>query len=114
MKLKIGYHIVNGDMRFRVVSDDGTKVRKLTEGEEAAIVMFLESDEGREFVDQGATFPGECGEVLYEQVGEASVAVARCTQPYGVEHSHNDCTASEAVTKGLARAIHITPGEEQE
>lgn len=39
-----------------------------------------------------------CGEPLYEN----GRYVARCCQVWGTEHSHHDCTAKEAVQRGLA------------
>lgn len=47
--------------------------------------------------EQGAAT--ECGQLLYED-GEL---VARCTRPYGKEHSHHDHSALEQVALGFAQ-----------
>jgi hypothetical protein len=42
--------------------------------------------------------PRKCNEGLYEN----GKLIARCSQPWGVEHSHSDLTAREAVRAGIA------------
>lgn len=48
------------------------------------------------------TKPRECRQLLYD-LPYGKGFRARCTEPWGVEHSHSDHTAAEAVELGLAR-----------